>query len=276
MSSSQISAEQLYALMGRDTVKILDGSWALDGTDMSTSFRCAHIPTAQFFDLDDISDHSQNLPHMAPPPAQFADAVGKLGISEADHVVIYDQQGLFSAARVWWTFKLMGHARVQVLAGGFPAWTTSSRPVSDKVETPIPKAYQPQYNADMVATIDDLLASIGQSEFAIFDARSRARFEATAPEPRAGLTGGHIPCSLSLPFGELLANGQLKPAKDLNSIFERLGLTLGQTAITTCGSGVTAAIISLALHEIGHEHIRLYDGSWAEWGQARLQMPIEP
>ncbi|MDC7674840.1 sulfurtransferase [Asticcacaulis machinosus] len=274
MTSSQIDVEELNGLLGKGSVKILDGSWDLGGADMKTAFRKAHIPTAQFFDLDAVSDHSIDLPHMAPSPAQFAEAVGKLGISESDHVVIYDQQGLFSAARIWWTFKLMGHHKVQILKGGLPAWRGLSAPLTDEISAPTFKSYKANYNADLIVKIYDLSAQIGINGFMIFDARSRARFHGAAPEPRPGLISGHIPQSHSLPFDQLLENGQLRPVSDLKSIFDHMGLTPDQTAVTTCGSGVTAAIIALALHEIGHKHIKLYDGSWAEWGQPHLNMPV--
>ncbi|WKL56613.1 3-mercaptopyruvate sulfurtransferase [Asticcacaulis sp. ZE23SCel15] len=274
MSSSQIGVECLSKLLSAHDVKIIDGSWALDGTDMKASFLTAHITTAQFFDIEAIRDHNIDLPHMAPSPAKFAEAMGEMGISETDHVVIYDQQGLFSAARVWWTFKLMGHAKVQVLKGGFPAWQAADQPVTEDIHSPRQAAYRPDFQDRMVIGMDEIIAGLDHDQFMIFDARPRARFHGLVPEPRAGLRGGHIPQSHSLPYTELITEGQLKSKDELHAIFAQTGLTPDKTVVTTCGSGVTAAILAFALSEIGHEKVRLYDGSWAQWGQEQLSTPI--
>ena len=271
---TQIEPSRLSKLIAENAVKILDGSWALDGTDMQALYRHDHIPGAQFFNLEAISDHSTPLPHMAPSPMQFSEAIGKMGISKTDHVVIYDRQGLFSAARVWWTFKLMGHENVQVLRGGLPAWKAAGFSVTDQVVTPVPTNYAPSYMSEKIININDLRNILKVSDSLILDARPRARFDGTAPEPRTGLRSGHMPESYSLPFGDLVHDGALKPRDELDTIFKTYGIEDAGTIVTSCGSGVTAAIISMALYEIGHTSARLYDGSWAEWGQNTLDTPV--
>ncbi|WP_140985098.1 3-mercaptopyruvate sulfurtransferase [Asticcacaulis tiandongensis] len=271
---AQISVSELSPLIDEGKVKILDGSWALDGTDMQALYRASHIPTAQFFDLEAISDRQSSLPHMAPPPEVFAGAVSQMGIAPTDHVVIYDRQGLFSAARVWWTFRLMGHETVQVLRGGVPAWQAAGLPVSSDMLPKQPASYPtPQVN-NLSININDLKDILKSNTSAILDARPLARFKGEAPEPRAGLRSGHIPESLSLPFSALLHDGALKPENELKTLFSALGLNKDTPVITTCGSGITAAIIALALFEAGYDKVRLYDGSWAEWGQEGLDTPV--
>ncbi|MFN3807725.1 3-mercaptopyruvate sulfurtransferase [Asticcacaulis sp.] len=271
---AQIEADALKSLLDAESVKIIDGSWALDGTDMRALYAESHVPTAQFFDIGAISDRSSGLPHMAPTPDVFAQAVGDMGISETDHVVIYDRQGLFSAARVWWTFRLMGHKKVQVLKGGLPAWIAAGYPTGRGAEWVKGITYTPNPNPDMVISLNVLRSHLGASDEMVLDARPAARFDGTAPEPRAGLRSGHMPGSRSLPATELIRDGALKPVGDLKNIFSALHVTPKTQVITSCGSGVTAAIIALALHEVGHEKVRLYDGSWVEWGQATLDTPV--
>ncbi len=270
--TTQIEPRDLHRLIEAGAVKVVDGSWALDGTDMRALYTKEHIPGAVFFDIDAISDTSVPLPHMAPSSETFADAVGRMGIARTDHVVIYDRQGLFSAARVWWTFRLMGHDKVQVLKGGLPAWKAAGMPVTDALPTPVVTTYTPQFHADMVMDLNSLRAEL-QSAI-VFDARPAARFYAEAPEPRPGLRSGHMPGAQSLPSAALIRDGALKPANELSEIFSGRGVAPGKTVVTTCGSGVTAAIVSMALEEAGHTGTKLYDGSWAEWGQATLDTPV--
>ena len=283
--TTQIDVETLYHLLTeqnvrvvdadiRPAVKMLDASWALDGTDMHAQFIREHIPGAQFFDIEAVSDRSTDLPHMAPSPKQFAEAVGALGIAASDHVVIYDRQGLFSAARAWWTFKLMGHEFIHVLCGGLPAWKAAGYPVSSEVTTPVVTTYSPQPHPENIIIFDELRRHVDMKRDIILDARSKARFEGSAPEPRAGLRSGHIPGSRSLPFTELIRDGALKPHHELKAIFSGYGVAPNHTVITSCGSGVTAAIISMALEEIGHTQALLYDGSWSEWGQEGRDAPV--
>lgn len=273
--SAQIEPGCLKALIDKQAVRIIDGSWALDGTDMKALYGQSHIPGAVFFDLEAISDKASPLPHMAPSPAQFAEAVGQMGISAKDHVVIYDRQGLFSAARVWWTFKLMGHDKVQVLRGGLPAWQAERLSVTDAVETTAPVTYVPQPAPEKAMALTELRDILKKSNTLVLDARPAGRFAGTVPEPRAGLRSGHMPGSRSLPFGELISDGALKPRAELESILRAHGVADGADIVTTCGSGVTAAIISLALYETGHKNTQLYDGSWAEWGQTNLDTEVQ-
>lgn len=272
--TTQINPEDLQELLEKQAIKVIDGSWALDGTDMHALYLKAHIPGAVFFDIDVISDHATALPHMAPTPEMFAEAVGRMGISNQDPVVIYDQQGLFSAARVWWTFKLMGHDQVKVLRGGLPAWKAAGLPVTAETSPVAPTPYAAQMNHHMIMNIGDLRQSLADGQHAVFDARPAARFYGEAPEPRAGLRSGHMPGAKSLPIAELIRDGALKSREELQAIFSGLNLTPDQTAVTTCGSGVTAAVVSMALDEIGHTQAILYDGSWAEWGQDGLDTPV--
>ena len=270
--TTQIDPAELKALLDRDAARVVDGSWALDGTDMRALYDRAHIPGAIFFDIEAISDHSTGLPHMAPSPEQFARAVGELGISADDTVVVYDRQGLFSAARVWWTFRLMGHRDVRILRGGLPAWQAAGLAESDaapKIKTAV---YTPVLQGKNIINLNELRECL-DTDIVLLDARSAGRFEGSAPEPRAGLRSGHMPGSRSLPFGELIRDGALKPADELRAILDAEGADGSTPVVTSCGSGVTAAIISLALAEVGRES-RLYDGSWAQWGQETLDTPV--
>ncbi len=270
--TTQIEPQDLHRLIQAGSVKVIDGSWALDGTDMHSLYLRDHIPGAVFFHIEAISDRSVPLPHMAPTPEVFASAVGRMGITPGDRVVVYDRQGLFSAARVWWTFRLMGHERVQVLKGGLPAWTNAGLPVTDALPTVVATIYTPNAQPDMVIDLNGLKAELQST--VVLDARPAARFYAQAPEPRAGLRSGHMPGAQSLPSAALIRDGALKPVAELRDIFDGRGVASGKPVVTTCGSGVTAAIISIGLEEAGYTGARLYDGSWAEWGQATLDTPV--
>ena len=270
--TTQIDAEALEALLEQDAVRVVDSSWALDGTDMHALYVQEHIPGAVFFDIDTVSDKSSGLPHMVPSPELFAAAVGTMGITAGDTVVVYDRQGLFSAARVWWTFRLMGHRDVRVLRGGLPAWRKAGFSVTDTVTVVTPVVYTPVLQAGKIIDLNGLCEVLG-TETVVLDARPSARFAGAAPEPRSGLRNGHMPGIRSLPFGELVRDGALKPAEDLRAILDAKGADGSAPIVTTCGSGVTAAIISLALAELGRES-RLYDGSWAQWGQEGLDTVV--
>ncbi len=272
MTPTQIDAAELKPLVDSGEVRVVDGSWALDGTDMRALYTQGHIPGAVFFDIEAISDHSSGLPHMAPSPEAFAKAVGALGIATDDLVVVYDQQGLFSAARVWWTFRLMGHENIKVLRGGLPAWRAAGLSISHDATDIRPAVYTPVQHGKKIINLNELRANLDTGTI-VLDARPAARFEGTAPEPRTGLRSGHMPNSRSLPFAELLRDGALKPADELKTILDAKGADSSAPIVTTCGSGVTAAIITLALAEIGRES-RLYDGSWAQWGQETLDTPV--
>lgn len=264
-----VSSSWLAANLGNPTLAIVDASWYLPDhkRDARYEYEAAHIPGAVFFDLDAVSDHTNNLPHMLPNKRQFEETVGAMGIAVDDTIIVYDGLGLFSAARVWWTFRTFGAQKVYILDGGFPSWLEADLPVSSDVEAPQPKVFLAKLDVGKVRSKSQIWEAVQQSSAVIADARSAARFAGTAPEPRLGLRSGHMPSARSLPFGLLIENGRLKNRSDLEAMFANHQIDLTREIITTCGSGVTAAIISLALESIGHSNHALYDGSWAEWGQ---------
>jgi len=232
--------------------------------DVHARYLEAHIPGAIFFDIEALSDHQTSLPHMLPPPEVFARSMSELGVSSEAHFIVYEQQPVFSAPRAWWTLRAFGAARVSMLDGGLPAWIASGGPTeSGSVHRPsahFAAKLDPTAIKDFAA-VKDLLARHAQ----VVDARSAARFNGTAPEPRPGLRSGHMPGAISLPFGDLVQDGRLRPREELRSIFEQRGLDLDKPITTTCGSGVTAAVLALALELAGADDISLYDGSWAEY-----------
>jgi thiosulfate/3-mercaptopyruvate sulfurtransferase len=266
MRDPLISTEALAAILGEADVRVVDGSWFMDGRDARAAWREAHIPRAVFFDIDAVADRSTGLPHMLPTPALFAREAGDLGLSETDHIVVYDQAGLFSAARVWWTLRAMGALRVQVLDGGLPKWRKEGRPIDTGSFAPKPALFQARFRGALVRDFDQVreeLATAGQ----VLDARPGPRFRGEAPEPRAGLRSGHMPGARSLPFGELLnADGTMLAPSDLGAAFAAAGIDPTRPVTNSCGSGVTAAILALALARLGNESAAIYDGAWAEWG----------
>ena len=263
-----ISTEWLADHLEADDVKIVDASWRMPGEgDARDDHLQRRIPGAVFFDIDAVADRRTNLPHMLASVVQFENAVGALGIGAKDRVVVYDDRGLFSAARVWWNFRAMGHQDVAVLDGGLPKWRAEDRPLADGEEAPSGASYHAVPNVALVASAEDVRAMIASGEPNIVDARPAARFAGEAPEPREGLRRGHMPGAASLPFSELLGDdGRLLPAEALTALFKARGVDAGAPVVTSCGSGVTAAILSLALHVIGCRDSALYDGAWAEWG----------
>ncbi|MFE0755946.1 3-mercaptopyruvate sulfurtransferase [Inquilinus sp. NPDC058860] len=252
-------------------VRVVDATYHLPGTnrDAAAEFAEAHIPGAVFFDVDDIaapeSKAPGGLPHMLPPPALFADRMAALGIGNDSFVVCYDVHGLMSAARAWWMLRAFGHDGVAVLDGGLPAWKAEGRPLESGVATPAAARFTPHPRPALVRSKAEILAGrVG----AVIDARARERFEGTAPEPRPGLRGGHIPGALNLPFGELLAPATktLLPPEEIAARFAAAGLPDSGPVTASCGSGITACVLALGLHRIGREDAAVYDGSWAEWG----------
>lgn len=258
--------------MNDPTLRIIDGSWHLDGRDARADYEAERIPGAVFFDLEAVSDHTSYLPHMLPTAAGFAEAVGALGISETDTLVVYDTVGIRSAPRVWWTFRTMGAKSVLVLDGGLPRWRADGLPIETCTPAlPEPATFTPDAQLDRVATIDDVRTALDGPD-RILDARPTRRFKGESPERRAGLRSGHMPGATSIPMVSVLTTeGTLKRGPDLRAVFA--GVDLSQPIITTCGSGVTAAVLTLALAELGPES-RLYDGSWTEWG-SRSDTPVE-
>jgi thiosulfate/3-mercaptopyruvate sulfurtransferase len=246
------------------------------GRDPRAEFVAEHVPNAAFFDIDAIADRATSLPHMLPPAAQFAAQVGALGVGAGDVVVVYDSRGVVSAARVWWTFRAMGHDRVAVLDGGLPKWRAERRPVESGERATSPRRFKAQLRPALVRTIAAMRDNARVPREQVLDARSRGRFAGTEPEPRAGLRGGHIPHSLNLPYeGLYRPDGTLLPPVELRRRFEAAGLDVGRPVATTCGSGVTAAILALGLYVAGNKTVAVYDGSWSEWG-AQADTPVEP
>jgi thiosulfate/3-mercaptopyruvate sulfurtransferase len=250
-------------------LRVLDASWYLPdmGRDPKAEYAESHIPGARFFDIDEIADLRSDLPHMAPPVEKFISRMRAMGVGDGHQVVIYDGAGMFSAARVWWLFRLMGKTDVAVLDGGFPKWVAEGRPVEDMAPVLRDRHITVQRQAGLVRDVTQVAAAAKLGDHEIVDARSPARFRGEEPEPRPGLRAGHIPGSKNVHYRTLLnADGTMKDAAGIRATFEAAGVDLSKPVITTCGSGVTAAILFLALDRIGHMDHSLYDGSWAEWG----------
>ncbi|THH36167.1 3-mercaptopyruvate sulfurtransferase [Aliishimia ponticola] len=265
-----VSTEWLAAHLKNPDLRILDGSWYLPdaGRDPKAEYDAAHIPNARFFDIDEISDLRSDLPHMAPSPEKFTSRMRAMGVGDGHQVVVYDGAGLMSAARVWWLFKLMGHDDVAVLDGGLPKWQAEGHPVEDLDPVIRDRHMVVRVQNHLVRDVTQVSQASKLGDAEIVDARSTERFRGDAAEPRPGLRGGHIPGSKSVPFGVLLNPDQtMKSPDDLRAAFEAAGVDLSKPAITTCGSGVTAAILALAMERMGKSDWSLYDGSWSEWGQ---------
>ena len=273
-----VSTEWLAANLMNPRVRVLDATWHMPQLqrDPRREFEDAHIPGAAFFDIDAISDRSSPLPHMLPAAAQFARQVGALGISNADLVVVYDVRGVISAARVWWTFRAFGHDRVAVLDGGFRKWRAEARAVESGAATAAPRRFTARLRRTLVRDLGQMRRNMESRREQTLDARSRGRFAGTEPEPRAGLRGGHIPGSLNLPYDMLYRpDATLLPPDGLRQAFAAAGVDPGKPVATTCGSGVTASVLALGLHLIGHKKVAVYDGSWTEWA-SRSDTPVEP
>lgn len=263
--------------LGEPDLRVLDGTWHMPQLrrDARAEFVQAHIPGAAFFDIDRIADPTTSLPHMLPTAAAFAEAVGALGVGEGDRVIVYDVRGVVSAARVWWTFRAFGHDRVAVLDGGLRAWKAEGRPLEAGEPAPPRRQFHATPRPEVVRDLEAMRRNLRTRAEEVVDARSRGRFEGSEPEPRPGLRGGHIPGSRNLPY-ETLANpdGTLLPPDALRAAFVAAGVDLERPITTTCGSGVTASVLALALHLVGHRRVAVYDGSWTEWG-GRTDTEIE-
>lgn len=264
-----VSTDWLAAHLKDPDLRVLDASWYLptSGRDAKAEYAAAHIPGARFFDIDEITDSRSSLPHMAPPAEKFISRMRAMGVGDGHQVVIYDGAGIFSAPRVWWTFRLMGKVDVAVLDGGLPKWQAEGREIEDMPPIVKDRHMTTMRQNQMVKDVTQVAHSAKLGEAVIVDARSAARFAGEAPEPRPGLRAGHIPGSRNVPYTTLLnGDGTMKPVPELAAVFKAAGVDLAKPIITSCGSGVTAAILSLALERIGHKNHALYDGSWAEWG----------
>lgn len=262
-----VSTDWLAERLRAPDIVVVDASWHLPnaGRDAKAEYLAGHIPGAVFFDIDAISDPDSPLPHMLPRPLAFSAAVRKLGIGDGQTIVVYDSVGLYSAARAWWTFRAMGVERVLVLDGGLPAWTAAGHPLEEGAVKRPERAFTARLDNGLVADIAAVRTALAGGR-TVVDARAAERFAGSVPEPRPGLRAGHMPGAKNVPFPAVLADGKLKPAEEIAAAFTAAGVDPARPAVTTCGSGVTAAILSLALASLGNRAVALYDGSWAEWG----------
>ena len=271
-----VSTDWLTANLGAPGVKVLDCSWYLptEKRDPHAEHRAAHIPGAVYFDIDRIADTSNPLPHMWPDAKTFETAVAALGVGNDDHVICYDGGMATAACRAWWMFRGFGHDKVSVLNGGFKKWQAEKRPVEDGVASPDHATFKAAPRPLMVRRREHVLEALDDGTTQIIDARSRGRFSGQEPEPRAGMRSGHMPGALNLPYVDLLhPDSSFREPDELAAAFEHAGVDLARPVVTSCGSGVSATVLLMGLHLIGHQTAALYDGSWSEWG-GRQDTPV--
>lgn len=263
-----VDVDWLFAHLDDPSVSIVDGSWYLPNMqrDGLAEYDEQHIPGAVFFDIDKVVEPASGLPHTLATPETFARLAGALGISHEDTIVVYDGMGFFSAPRVWWNFRTMGAAKTVVLEGGFPAWLEARLPVESGTAPIYPKLFSPRPATDETVALEEMRAIVEGGAVQVLDARPAGRFAGHEAEPRPGVRPGHMPGALSLPFSNLSENGKMLSADALRERLTSAGVDLSRPIVTTCGSGVTAAALTLALETVGHTSHKLYDGSWAEWG----------
>jgi thiosulfate/3-mercaptopyruvate sulfurtransferase len=271
-----VTPEWLQERLGQPGLKIVDGSWYLPAQkrDPRREYDSGHIPGAVFFDQDEVVDPESSLPHALPSPEVFARFAGAMGIAADDTVVVYDGPGAFTAPRVWWMFRVMGARNVFILEGGGDGWKSAGRPVTDEPTRIAPNVFDARFDAARVASLDEMRRIVESGSAEIADARPSGRFTGADPEPRAGMRSGHMPGAHSVPALSLVKDGRLLPSDILRQKFEEAGVDLSKPVVTSCGSGVTAAVLTLALETLGHKENRLYDGSWSEWG-GRADTPVE-
>lgn len=272
-----VSTQWLAAHLKDPDLRILDATWVMPSVDLDpkAGYNDAHVPGARFFDIDEISDHRSELPHMVPPVEKFMSRMRAMGVGDGHQVVVYDQTGLSSASRVWWLFKLMGQENIAVLDGGLPKWIAEGRVTEDLPPIVKDRHMTVRRQNHLVKDVTQVSAASKLGDYEIIDARAAGRFEGSEPEPREGLRSGHIPGSKNVPFGALLNDDKtMKEPEELRAIFEAAGVDLSKPAITTCGSGITACVLALALERTGKSDHAVYDGSWAEWG-AFGTLPVE-
>jgi thiosulfate/3-mercaptopyruvate sulfurtransferase len=270
-----VSADWVEKNLGAPGFRVVDASWYLPAQNRNAAeeYAAGHIPGAIFFDQDVIADHSSGLPHTIPSAEVFADAAGRFGISEKDTIVVYDGPGFFAAPRGWWLFRLFGADKVYVLDGGLDGWKRDGRPLTSELSEPAPAVFNARLDSSRVTTLDAMKSLVAEGKVLIADARGTGRFLGTEPEPRAGVRSGHMPGAKSLPATTLSENGRFKSLPDLRKTIEDAGIDLSRPVVTSCGSGITAAIITLSLASLGHTDNTLYDGSWTEWG-GRSDTPV--
>lgn len=277
-NSPLVSTDWLGQHLDAPDIRVADASWYLPqaGRSARNEYESAHIPRAVFFDIEDLSDEKNDLPHMLAPAPKFASRMRKLGLGDGNLIVVYDGTGIYSSPRAWWMLRAMGHEDVVVLDGGLPKWRTEGRLVEDLIPNPYPRHFTPRPNNAILRTFDQVKQNLQSRTEQVIDARGTPRFNAKEPEPRAGVRGGHIPHSTNIPYTEFTnADGTLKAPDALAALFRARDIDPSKPTVTSCGSGITAAIASLGLAVAGAKDSALYDGSWAEWG-SRADATVEP
>jgi thiosulfate/3-mercaptopyruvate sulfurtransferase len=276
MSDPLVTTAWLAERLDSADVRVIDATWFMPGEGRTgrQAYETGHIPGAVFFDIDEISDRSTDLPHMLPPADAFAEAAGALGLRRDLTLVAYDGQGIFSAPRVWWTLRAMGFPEVFVLDGGLPKWRAEGRPLDTSAPVPAPSTIEPAFDPSLVRDLEQVRRTLEVRDAQVVDARAAARFRGEVPEPRAGLRSGHMPGARNVPWNGLInADGTMTSAGQIRAAFEGAGVDLDDPIVTTCGSGVSAALLALALARLGREDVAVYDGSWTEWG-GRADTPV--
>ncbi len=278
MASALVSTEWLAQHLESPDVRVIDASYFLPqmGRDARAEFEQRHIPGAVFFDIDDVQDEANPLPHMVPPAPKFSAKVRRLGLGDGAQIVCYDSNSFCASARAWWMFRLFGASDVSVLDGGLVKWLAEGRPTEDLPRAPTPRHFTARQNTPLLRDLDHVQRNISSQAEQVVDTRSSGRFYGSEPEPRSGVRSGHVPGSVNLPYNELIdaETKTLLPPEQLRAVFDAAGVDLDRPIVSTCGSGVSAAVLNLALYELGRTNTALYDGSWAEWG-GRDDTPVE-